>query len=210
MGDKQTRRIRVKVRAFLMDRYPMTQDIFEAVMNSNPSRFHGKRRPVENITWLDAVIFCDALSKASGLDSVYEIKGKNTKADFGKNGYRLPTESEWEYACLRKNADYADSDAVAWFNKHETSTVGEREKNASGLNDMLGNVWEWCQDWYQPHHQTRPLVDFQGPDDGDERVIRGGSWRSPPNRINPEARSRKHPLTRDETIGFRVVRREIT
>jgi class 3 adenylate cyclase len=95
MGDEQTGRSLVKIpQPFLIDKYPMTQGIYEQVMNTNPSHFKGADRPVENVSWADAIAFCNALSRLSGLEPVYDILGKEVSIDLGKNGYRLPTEAE--------------------------------------------------------------------------------------------------------------------
>jgi len=139
-------------RAFEMFAKPVTQALYESVTGSNPSDFKGEQRPVENVSWFDAVAFCNALSKAEGLPPAYEISGTNvTWAGPQTQGWRLPTEAEWEYACRAgtTGSRYGNLDDIAWYDKNsgsQTRPVGEKTPNAWGLYDMPGNVWEWVWD----------------------------------------------------------------
>jgi formylglycine-generating enzyme required for sulfatase activity len=157
---------RVKIsRDFEMGKCEVTQAQWQAVMGNNPSRFEGDNLPVENVSWSDVQEFIKRLNQA---DSKYQ--------------YRLPTEAEWEYACRAgTTGDYAgDLDAMAWYEKNsggKTHAVGQKQANAWGLYDMHGNVWEWCQDWYDSnYYRQSPGADPTGPTAGSARVFRGGSW----------------------------------
>lgn len=171
--------------------------------------------PVVHITWWDAVNFCNALSDADGLDRVYTIDGHGVSGDLWKNGYRLPTEAEWEYAArggnYGKNTTYAGSDdpaSVAWFKLPYTEgphQVGQKKPNELGIYDMSGNVWEWCQDRYAPYKgeaQTNPLASSQEM----KFVLRGGSWFTSKEGCTVYWRYKDEPSNTDFTFGFRVVR----
>lgn len=161
-------------RGFWIGVYPCTQDLYESVMGKNPSHFKGLKRPVEKVSWCDAILFCNKLSELEGLESCYEIPSALEKAciaqseslddtvdelsqqvqwQMNKKGYRLPTEAEWEY-CARagQNTIYSGSDQldeVAWHKENsrgKTHPVGEKKANGFGLYDMTGNVWEWIFD----------------------------------------------------------------
>ena len=168
---------------FLIGKYPVTQAEYQEMMGVNPSEFKGANLPVEQVSWFDAVEYCNRLSLREGLTPAYTINGNNVRWNREANGYRLPTEAEWEYAC-RAGTDtpfYSGSlvDNAGWHSGNsggQTRPVGEKEPNSWGLYDMHGNVLEWCWDWlgdYSGEAQTDP----QGPSAGTRRVYRGGSWR---------------------------------
>jgi formylglycine-generating enzyme required for sulfatase activity len=165
-------------RAYCMKATEVTQGEWQAVMGSNPSHFKncGANCPVEKVSWDDAVGYANALSRREGLPECY---AGSTFAGLGCSGYRLPTEAEWEYAARAGTtaATYGNLDSVAWYDKNSgsaTHPVGQKQPNAWGLYDMLGNVLEWTGDWYgtYPGRVTDPL----GAGAGSSRVIRGGSW----------------------------------
>ena len=169
MGDDETGRVQVTLSPFMMDKFPVTQALYEQVMNKNPSNFKGEDRPVESVSWFDAVEFCNALSQQCGLDPAYTIDNENVKRIPEANGYRLPTEAEWECACRAGTTGdrYGELDEIAWYDENsgrETHGVGQKQANGFGLHDMLGNVWEWCNDWYGDYPKE-PVTDPGGSED---------------------------------------------
>jgi formylglycine-generating enzyme required for sulfatase activity/class 3 adenylate cyclase len=201
-------------RPFLISSRLVTQDDYKEVMGRNPSYFVGGSCPVEMVSWFDAVEFCNELSIAHRLEPVYEISGEQVDSDPARDGYRLPTETEWEHCC-RGELDGADRygpiDEIAWYSANSeggTHPVGELKPNR-GIYDLLGNVWEWCGDWYQREPPAEPQVDYGGPPTGFERALRGGSWSDLPRSITAVDRHRAVPSERHNTIGFRVARTQL-
>jgi formylglycine-generating enzyme required for sulfatase activity len=227
----------VTVYGFYMDRSEVTQADYESRMNTNPSYFTGDSlRPVESVTWFDAVLYCNARSRQESKDTVYTYTSvigtpgngcsglEGFDADFSKNGFRLPTEAEWEYACRAGEAadyywgdshppaaadDTAAIDAQAVWNHNSngsTARAGSKESNGLGLYDMAGNVWEWCGDWYGSYpagSQTNP----SGPSGGSSRVCRGGSCFNASLSLRSATRlGDYYPGTRISNLGFRCVR----
>jgi len=202
---------------FYISRFEVTQKVWEKVMGTNPSYFKGEQRPVENISWFDAVRFCNRLSERDGFDPVYTINGTNVACNFAKNGYRLPTEAEWEYAARggerSEDYDYAGSDdpAVAgWLyaDRTDTSLVGMKKPNELGLYDMTGNVYEWCWDIFDyNYYKSSPEKNPTGPAQGDMRALRGGGYRSlSVPQYFTTIRARGNPDDKSMSLGFRVVR----
>lgn len=209
MGDKSEVADVTITRPFLVDRYSMTQDLYQEVMGRCDSRFKGAQLPVDSVTWMDAAEFCNALSRRTMRDEVYQVCGKHVLIDPTANGFRLPSEAEWEYVCSGgENTPIAKGalNSVAWFgaNARQTQVVGQLQPNANGLFDMLGNVWEWCNDWYEKRDANLVLIDPVGPQDGMERVVRGGSWEDLAASISATYRSRRDPSTRSANLGFRI------
>jgi len=213
----------VTLSGFYMGKYEITQDQYRAVMGSNPSGFSGWNKPVECLTWLDAVKFCNQLSYREGLEQVYNIVGDNVTADFSKKGYRLPTEAEWEYACRagtttafnNGNNDYnniASVSEVAWFlynSGNLTHDIGKKKPNDWKLYDMHGNVFEWCWDGYDEYYysKNKPAINPTGPDNTGSKVIRGGSWENDDySTLRSASRSGFFWNYFSSDIGFRVVR----
>jgi formylglycine-generating enzyme required for sulfatase activity len=224
--------------SFYMGKYQVTQQEWVKVMNTNPSYFKGDTLPVEHISWYDAITYCNKLSLAEGHNPVYLVAGISDWAalsyssiptlqdskwdavvcDFNANGYRLPTEAEWEYAARggikQDSSCYSDSgwgsaDKAGWYNSDGTHPVGEKAQNSLGLHDMSGNVFEWCWDWwgwYSSEAQKNPKGPSSPTSLGICRVERGGSWKSASGALYTWARNRWNPSKRENTIGFRVVR----
>ncbi len=220
---------KVSIDAFYMDRYEVTQAEFERVGKdaalSNPSHFKGDDLPVEQITWVNAAKFCNARSKLAGLKPCYNVN--DASCDFTADGYRLPTEAEWEYACRAgSDDDYSFGNEnrlndYGWYmdnSAKKTHPVGQKLPNAWGLYDMHGNVAEWCNDVYdEGYYAQSPDKNPRGPDDGKEYVeyvLRGGSWKSTRHATRSSYRLGENPgfsdacLARD-AIGFRCVRRAV-
>jgi len=214
-SDEKPRHEVTLTRGFAMGVHPVTQGLYKAVTGKNPSKFRGGDRPVETVSWYDAVRFCNALSERCGLQPTYQIgPGKKPKVscDFAARGFRLPTEAEWEYAARAgQDFKYAGSnnlDEVAWYKDNsgnETHPVGQKRPNAWGLYDMTGNVREWVWDW-KGDYPNKSQKDPYGPDFGGNRVARGGSWGRPLARLCRAAyRNRHHPGSRNSNLGFRLV-----
>jgi len=234
---------RVTISSFYMGKYQVTQEEYEAVMGTNPSYFKGANLPIENVSWYDAIEYCNRLSQKEGLTPAYTIdksrSDPNNKSDYdvvrwlvtwnlNTNGYRLPTEAEWEYACragtttlfntgnniTTDNANYNgnfpyDDGSYPFNNKgiyrQRTTPVGNFAPNPWGLYDMHGNVWEWCWDWYG-YYSSSPQTDPRGAVSGAKRVIRGGSWSHSATDLLSAYRLSNTPSNRLDCSGFRLVR----
>jgi formylglycine-generating enzyme required for sulfatase activity len=155
---------------FWFSDHEVTQNEYQAVMGSNPSYWNGESLPVEQVSWNDAVAYCQKLTEKE------RAAGRIT----AQHAYRLPTEAEWEYAARAgtTGARYGQLDTIAWYELNsgkQTHPVKQKAANAWGLHDMLGNVFEWCSDW-SGDYPTRSVTDPMGPSSGSLRVARGGSW----------------------------------
>ena len=253
----------VTLSSFWISPYEVTQEEFVSVMTgnkngieANPSYFQGdtkppaegevqERRPVERVSWYDAIVYCNLLSIKEGLTPCYAIKSSTDPAlwgtsptstsaedyadwngvtcNFNANGYRLPTEAEWEYAArggqpgLTDNSweyEYSGSntpDDVAWYDDNsdkKTHEVGKKQANSLGLYDMSGNVWEWCWDRYgSSSGYPSGTEDPAGPDAGSYRVRRGGGWSGSASYCTVSNRyNYGSPYYRGNGYGFRLVR----
>ena len=212
---------KVWVDAFLMDTCEVTQEQYAALAVVNPSHFKGPRMPVEQVSWAKAALYCNKRSKAEGLEPCYDEDSGACNPE--ANGYRLPTEAEWEYAC-RAGAETAyafgsDGRALrdhAWFAENASKTthpVGQRKPNAWGLYDMHGNVAEWCNDVFRAdYYKDSPEKNPRGPLDGDKYVLRGGAWNSSADACRSSYRVGEDPGFQDacfslDAIGLRCVRK---
>jgi formylglycine-generating enzyme required for sulfatase activity len=178
--------------SFYLAKYPVTQAQWEAVMGNNPSHFKGANRPVETVSWEDAQAFIDKLNGREGVQK-----------------YRLPTEAQWECACRAGTETpryHEDLEAIAWYGDNsggETHDVGEKEPNAWGLYDTLGNIVEWCYDGIRVYTEALE-VDPMGPTEADaDRVIRGGYWSWGAQEVRAALRSTIVPGFRNDSLGFR-------
>ncbi|MDR0785702.1 MAG: formylglycine-generating enzyme family protein, partial [Treponema sp.] len=218
---------------FYIGKHEVTQKEWEEVMGTNPSYFKGDNLPVESVSWYEAVEYCNKRSEREGLTLAYTIdktrsNGNNLDGNDNvkwvvtwnrsANGYRLPTEAEWELACragtstaystgagistsqARYGGSYSGSGE-----RDKTIAVGSFAPNAWGLYDMHGNVWEWCWDWYGSYgsgFQTDPA----GASSVSFRVFRGGGWSNTVRYVRSAGRSYYTPSTRNNILGFRVLR----
>ncbi len=226
----------VTISDFYIGKYEVTQKEWNEVMGSNPSEFKGDNLPVEMVSWYDCIEYCNKISTKEGLEPYYNIdkdkKDPNNKNDIddikwtvtinaGANGYRLPTDTEWEYAAgggqMSKSYTYSGSnhaDKVAWYwrnagieylsgnwnwpaienNNNKTKSIGAKKSNELGLYDMSGNVREWCWDWYK---------DFDS-SSGSVRVWRGGGWIGDAHACESSYRGKFEANGRGSDQGFRV------
>ena len=216
--EKPRHRVRI-TRPFYLGIYEVTQTEFEAVTGHNPSHFKANaRNPVESVSWLDAVRFCNQLSERERLKPFYAISGESVQVpDWNETGYRLPTEAEWEYACRAGTTtrfSFGDHEAslgeYAWYDTNSgrrTHPVGEKRPNAFGLYDMHGNVWEWCWDWSsKDYYKESPVVNPRGSSQAPSQVIRGGCWNGYPRYVRASCRNGNAPGGRYGYLGFRVAR----
>jgi sulfatase modifying factor 1 len=207
----------VRVSDFFMMKTEVTQKDYAALVGTNPAaeRGVGDSYPVYAVSWYEAVTYANRLSDRDGLKRCYTISGTEVSCDWRANGWRLPTEAEWEYAARggtqSKGYTYAgsnDLNAVAWNSGNSgrsTHPVGTKAANELGLYDMSGNLWEWCWDgWgsYASGSQTDP----RGAASGSARVIRGGSWIDGASGARSAYRYDGDPADRGDDLGFRLVR----
>jgi len=220
----------VTILEFMMDSTEVTEKEYLSLMGVNPSGSSGDTLPVRNMTWFDAVLFCNARSQRDGYDKVYTFTGitgipgngstglSGLTIDYTKNGYRLPTEAEWEYACRAGSSTkyhFGDSESelanYAWYSANansRTHPVAQKLPNQYGLYDMHGNLFEWCNDWYQSnYYQSSPTQDPTGPATGSQRVTRGGSYGYTASVLRSALRRNYDPDGMDPINGFRCVRR---
>ena len=220
--------------------HEVTQAEYQSVMGSNPSYFSGTNKPVEQVSWYDAITYCNKRSLKEGLTPCYTVSGVNfsgsvsvppsndatwneAECNFSANGYRLPTEAEWEYFACGGNVTnngqttYSGSNTigdVAWYKvnaydvgssdpNYGTHTVKTKSKNGLDLYDMSGNVREWCWDWYGSISASTLST---GASSGSFRVYRGGGWYCDAPSCSVALRNTTRPYVRDYGIGFRVVR----
>jgi formylglycine-generating enzyme required for sulfatase activity len=203
-------------RGFEIQTTEVTQGQYRAVMGTNPSRFSscGSDCPVEKVSWVDAIEFANALSKKEGLSPAYSGTGDSIRWDKSANGYRLPTEAEWEYAARAGKATlYSGSNEVgdvAWTKSNSSSKthkVGTKKANAWGLHDMSGNVWEWCWDRYSgSYYSSSSVADPVGATSGVIRVFRGGRWSNDPTFARVAFRDGSVPSYRSGSGGLRLLR----
>ena len=204
-------KVHVATSEFMMATAEVTQKEYMLIMGSNPSHYRGDERPVENVSWWDAIRYCNRRSVKEGLQPVYDVA--TGRCDRSRSGYRLPFEAEWSAASGGQKTDgqLGDSgtkDTAKLLERvsRGTAKVGSYPPNRFGLYDVLGNVWEWCNDYFDPAQNVTAREDPEGPRRGAERVIRGGSFATPPAGWSKGFRSSMDPATRSRYTGFRVCR----
>jgi len=205
----------LELKSFLISPMEVTQEQWMMVYAQNPSQFKGDQLPVENVSFYDVIDYCNAKSIKDGLTPAYDIYGSEIICDFDADGYRLPTEAEWELAAKggigKGYALYSGSviaEDVAWFNANssaKTRPVGGKQANELGLYDFSGNVFEWVWNWYAPY-TYRVASLYSGPHSGTDKVIRGGSWYHGKHELRVTNREYLKPFARNGYTGFRVVR----
>jgi formylglycine-generating enzyme required for sulfatase activity len=213
---------------FYLGIHEVTQGEYKKVMGNNPSWFSagggGKdnvagqstdRHPVEQVSWKEAIAFCNKLSERDGLKPYYRSEEGEP---LGGDGYRLPTEAEWEYACRAGSTtkySFGDDESLlkqyAWYDESfstgKTHPVGQKQPNAFGLYDMHGNVWEWCWDWFGGDYYNKSSnIDPINANPGTDRVLRGGSWDDVAAGLRSSDRGGIGPALRYGSIGFRLAR----
>ena len=224
----ETQHEAVITRDFFLGQSPVRQRDWVALMGANPSHFGGDDRPVDTVSWYDAVAYCNALSEREAIEPAYAVRGVSGRPGhegfqiaecrfkgLDATGYRLPTEAEWEYACRAgtTSAHYAGNDegqldAIGWFagnSDGETHPIGRRRPNEWGLYDMLGNVFEWCWDWWDAYPAGSATDPF-GPSGGQYRVYRGGCWYDGAPSARSAYRLNYSPGHRLNVIGFRLAK----
>lgn len=205
--DNESPQHQVRVPGFFMGKYPITQSQYQAIMGTNPARFKGDKRLVEQVSWDDAVEFCQKLSQKTG------------------KTYRLPSEAEWEYACragtttpfyfgetittdlVNYNGNYPYASTPKGENRQQTTDVGKFSPNSFGLYDMHGNTWEWCRDIYKDNYKEAPTDGsaYESGNDNDFWLLRGGSWYGNAWYCRSAFRNRNTRANQHDVVGFRVV-----
>jgi formylglycine-generating enzyme required for sulfatase activity len=216
--EEQPRHEVLITRSFVLGSTELTQALYQQVTGHNPSHAKAPDLPVEKVTWLDAVAFANQLSELQGLEPCYDIQGERVRWPRGPacEGYRLPTEAEWEYAARAgARTAFAGSERleeVGWYEGNSGDRlhpVGQLAPNAWGLYDMSGNVWEWVWDWYEPAtygSASVPRRDPVGPEEGRQRVRRGGSWHYSIDFARVANRRHEWPTKGTSVLGLRLVR----
>lgn len=191
----------VEVKSFLLAPIPVTRELYDSVWPKTAGPSDHPQAPMVEVSWKDAVLFCNELSRQSGLQECYTVseEAETITCNWGAKGYRLPTEAEWQYACKAGTTGYryGELEQVAWYEENSggrVQEVGKKLPNAWGLYDMLGNVWEWCWDLYDEQVY------------GSYRVFRGGSWAEEARGCGATCRRRSHPTFRIDDLGFRLAR----
>lgn len=201
MRDDRVKKIwKREIESFRLSKFPVTQDLYTEIMNENPATFKGEKLPVETLSWVEAVKFCNKLSEALAKNQCYaiDLTSQEVSFDANANGFRLPNEAEWQFACQAgaNNTRYGELEKIAWFKENadnRSHKVGQKQPNAWGLYDMLGNVWEWCSDIYDETVY------------GSYRVFRGGGWCDVERSVMATTRRRSHPYAfKIDDLGFRI------
>ncbi len=207
----------VRLSPFACMRFPVTRRLYAEILGKDPGWPEGDAddRPVNNVSWREAIELCNRLSEREGLEPCYRIKGEEVEWNRAAGGYRLLTEAEWEYACRAGTQTrwfFGDEEerlgGHAWYDansKGQPQPVGHKLPNAWGLHDMHGNVWEWCWDRFGKY-SFELLRDPTGPDAGTGRAVRGGSFAVSSRVLRSAVRYGGRPAFRGGGVGFRCAR----
>lgn len=190
----------IEIKPFYLFRFPITASIYNFVVETN-TNISATGIPVVNVSWNEAIHFCNKLSVLVGLKPFYVFDSHTEKVhcNLESGGFRLPTEAEWQYACHAgsNKYQYGNIDEIAWFDKNSNfkiQEVGKKSPNEWGLYDMLGNLWEWCWDLYDENHY------------GSYRSFRGGSWAEAEHVCGATCRRKSHPSLKIDDLGFRIAK----
>ena len=198
--EKIVRQKSASVQSFLLLNTPVTNELYHFVMETDCD-IQRKAFPVVNVSWIDAIKFCNKLSEKLGLEKsyVWNPVSEYITVDDSKNGFRLPTDAQWQYACRgnSKGYRYGDINEIAWFKENsggQSHEVKMKKENDFGLFDMIGNVWEWCFDLYDEERY------------GNYRIFRGGSFASEERACGATSRKKTFPEFRIDDLGFRIAK----
>jgi formylglycine-generating enzyme required for sulfatase activity len=192
---------KILIEPFLFSKFPVTNSLYTRFIEKLRTEKKDNFKPIVNVSWYDAILFCNLLSRECSLKECYTLEqgGKKVLCDWEANGFRLPRESEWQYACKASTIgyQYGEINEISW--NYENSggrmhEVGKKEPNKWGLYDMLGNTYEWCWDLYNERKY------------GQYRVFRGGSWAEKSKNCGATSRRRGHPSFRIDDLGFRLAK----
>ncbi len=191
----------VNVYPFQIAKYPVTNQLYHTILDTEESDINKKLQPKVNISWHDSILFCNSISRYFGLSEYYSLDGDVSKVSFNidSNGFRLPTDAEWQYACKAgiESYQYSDINQIAWHkgnSENHVHNVGEKQPNSWELYDMLGNIWEWTWDLY--NQETYATY----------RIFRGGSFAEEARICGATTRRKSHPDFSIDDLGFRLAR----
>ncbi|OHD37004.1 MAG: hypothetical protein A2015_10235 [Spirochaetes bacterium GWF1_31_7] len=233
MGDESSKKHSVTLDSFYISKYELTQKEWSDIMGYNPSVFKGDKNPVDNIIFYEAIEFCNKKSLMDGLEEVYTIDKENKDqknlhnsddlkwsiiCNWNANGYRLPTEAEWEFAARggnkTKNYKFSGSDTinnVGWYIENSnkvTKPTGKKKPNELGLYDMSGNVWERCWDWYELFSGL-PAINPKGPEGGYSKVYRGGGAGYQKDFHATTVRGELPGIRKNQNMGMRLAKSKV-
>lgn len=198
LQDEKTKRTwRVNIEPFLIAQYVVTREVYALTGHAHAPQV--ANRPITDVSWYDAIRFCNSLSRLANIELCYTIHSAiEIEFHSSANGYRLPTEAEWQFACMAGTSVAKSAlESIAWYRDNAEASlhpVGQKQPNAFGLYDMIGNVWEWCWDLFDP--------EVYGP----YRVFRGGGWLDSARACRASCRRKSHPTFRIDDLGFRLAR----
>jgi formylglycine-generating enzyme required for sulfatase activity len=191
----------VSIEPFLLAKYPVTKSLYEVITQKERQSVEPDFTPVVNVSWYDAISFCNLLSKKCGLTEcyTYDNNGSDIICNWSVSGYRLPTDAEWQYACKAGSTGYryGEIEDIAWYSDNSNNQiheVGKKKPNSWGLYDLIGNTWEWCWDLYDEKTY------------GPYRIFRGGSWAESARGCGATCRRRGHPSFCIDDLGFRLAK----